>query len=91
MEKKNEGMKKKDEGRINPEPTELESPSAGTGLEIPGQQCPPNGETGQPTADDCLLVGGGSNLGGNTFFPAEIATPSAASNTSSPTERVIGT
>ena len=30
MEKKNEGMEKKDEGRMNPEPTELEPPSAGT-------------------------------------------------------------
>ena len=33
------------EGKLDPEPTELESPSAGTVLEIPGQQCPPNGET----------------------------------------------
>ena len=36
---------KDEEGRMNPEPTELESPSAGTGLETPGQHCPPNGET----------------------------------------------
>ena len=50
-----------EEGRMNPEPTELESPSAGTGLETPGQQCPPNGETGQTPADGYLLVGMGSN------------------------------
>ena len=30
------------EGRTDPERDELESPSAGTGLETPGQQCPPN-------------------------------------------------
>ena len=33
------------EGRMNPEPTELESPSADTGLETPGHHCPPNRET----------------------------------------------
>ena len=27
---------------MDPEQDELESPSAGTGLEAPGQQCPPN-------------------------------------------------
>ena len=35
-------MKEKDEGRMNPELTELEPPSTGTGIETPGQQCPPN-------------------------------------------------
>ena len=30
------------EGGMNPERGELESSSAGTGLETPGQQCPPN-------------------------------------------------
>ena len=30
------------EGKMDPELKELESPSAGTGLETPGQQCPPN-------------------------------------------------
>ena len=30
------------EGKMGPELKELESPSAGTGLETPGQQCPPN-------------------------------------------------
>ena len=36
---------KDEEGRMSPEPTELELPSAGTGLEKPGKQCPPNEET----------------------------------------------
>ena len=81
----------KDEGAMDPEPDQLEPPSASTGFETPGQQCPPNGETGRTTADGCLLVGVGSKLGGNTFFPAEIAvgnrpnsestTPPSASNT----------
>ena len=35
-------MEEKDEGRMNPELTELEPPSAGTGVETPGQQCHPN-------------------------------------------------
>ena len=35
-------MEEKDEGKINPELTELEPRSAGTGLETPGQQCPLN-------------------------------------------------
>ena len=30
------------QGKMGPELKELESPSAGTGLETPGQQCPPN-------------------------------------------------
>ena len=30
------------EGRMDPKLEELESPSAGTGLKTPGQQCPPN-------------------------------------------------
>ena len=34
------------EGKMGPELEELESPSAGTGLETPGQQCPPNEGTG---------------------------------------------
>ena len=57
---------KDDEVRMNPEPTELDSPSAGTGLETPGQQCPPNGETwetGRTIADGHLLIGMDSNQG----------------------------
>ena len=63
---------KDEEGRMNPEPMELKSPSAGTGLETPGQQCPPNGETqetGRTIADGYLLVGMGSNQGGDTSPP----------------------
>ena len=37
-------MEEKDKGRMNPELTELEPPSAGTGIETLGQQCPPNKE-----------------------------------------------
>ena len=73
-------MEKKDEGTMDPERDQLEPPSASTGFETPQQQCPPNGETGRTTADGCLLVGVGSNLGGNIYAPAEIATPPAASN-----------
>ena len=53
------------EGRMDPERGELESPSAGTGLETPGQQCPPNEgtwETGRTTADGFLTAGVGSTL-----------------------------
>ena len=48
------------EGRMDPERDELESPSAGTGFETPGQQCPPNEgiwEQGQITANGFLTAG----------------------------------
>ena len=47
-------MEKNDEGRMDPERDQLESPSAGRGFETPGQQCHPNWETGRTTAADCL-------------------------------------
>ena len=80
---------KYEECRMNPEPTELESPSAGTGLETPGQQCPPNGETGRTIAKGYLLVGMGSNQGGDTSSPTArvgtragtATTPTNSSNT----------
>ena len=83
---------KDEEGRMNSEPTELEPPSAGTGLETPGQQCLPNGktwETGRTIADGDLLVGMGSDQGGDTSPPTERAgtragratTPANSSNT----------
>ena len=59
---------------MNPEPTELESPSAGTCLETPGQKCPPNGETWeteQTIADGYLLIGMGSSQGGDITSPTE--------------------
>ena len=60
------------EGKMDPELKELESPSAGTGLETPGQQCPPNEgtwETGRTTAEGFLTAGVGSNQGGNISSP----------------------
>ena len=55
------------EGKMGPElEEELESPSAGTGLETPGQQCPPNEgvwETGRTTASGILTAGMGSCQG----------------------------
>ena len=58
------------EGKMDPERGELESPSAGTGLETPGQQCPPNegtGDQGRTTASGFLTAGVDSNQGGNFF------------------------
>ena len=46
------------EGKMGPELEELESPSAGTGLKTPGQQCPPNEgiwETVRTTASGTVL------------------------------------
>ena len=60
------------EGRMDPERDELEPPSAGMGLETPGQQCPPNEgtwEKGRTIADGSLLVGMGSNQGGDISSP----------------------
>ena len=65
-------MEEKNEDRMNPELTELEPPSAGTGLKTPGQQCPPNEgiwETERTIADGYLLVGMGSNKGGDISSP----------------------
>ena len=60
------------EGSMDPEQGQLESLSAGTGFEKPGQQCLPNWEMGRTTVDDCLLVGVSSNLGGNIFSLSEL-------------------
>ena len=60
------------EGKMDPELKELESPSAGTSLETPGQQCPPNEGTwdqGRTIADGYSLVGMGSNRGGDISSP----------------------
>ena len=60
------------EGKMDPELKELESPSAGTGLETPGQQCPPNERTwkkGRTIADGYSLVDMGSNQGGDISSP----------------------
>ena len=61
---------------MDPERDKLESPSAGAGLETPGQQCPPNEGTwdqGRITADGFLTAGVGSNQGGNIPLPTERA------------------
>ena len=60
------------EGKMGSELKELESPSAGTGLETPGQQCPPNEgawDKGQTTADGFLTAGVGSSQGGSISSP----------------------
>ena len=62
------------EGRMDPERGELESSSAGTGLETPGQQCPPNKgtwKTERTTADGILTAGVGSNQRRNISSPTE--------------------
>ena len=62
------------EGKMGPELEELESPSAGTGLEMPGQQYPPNEgiwQTGRTTASDILTTSVGSCQGGNVPSPTE--------------------
>ena len=62
-------MKRNEEGRMDPEPDQLESPSTGTGFETPEQQCPPNEGAGRTTADGCLLFVVSSNLGEKIFPP----------------------
>ena len=62
------------EGKMGPELEELESPSAGTGLETPVQQCPPNEGTwdqGRTTASGFLTAGVGSSQGGEISSPTE--------------------
>ena len=61
-------------GKMDLKLKELESSSAGTGLETPGQQCPPNEgtwETGQTTAGGFLTAGVGPNQGGSISSPTE--------------------
>ena len=56
---------------MDPERGELEPPSGGTGLETPGQQCPPNEgtwEKGRTIADGYLLVGMGSTTTADITF-----------------------
>ena len=80
------------EGKMDLELEELESPSAGTGLEMPGQQCPPSEgiwETGRTTAAGFLTAGVGSSQGGNISSPMERAKNTATlADISSPTEHV---
>ena len=68
------------EGEMDPRMKELEeltSSSAGTGLNTPGQESPPNEgvwETGRITADSILTVGVNSSQGGRTPSPPERST-----------------
>ena len=65
------------EGEMDPRMKELEeltSSSAGTGLNTPGQQCPPNEgvwETGRIIADGILTAGVDSSKGRNISSPME--------------------
>ena len=61
------------DGRMDPERGELKPPSAGTGLETPGQQCPPNeGAWKERTiADGYLIVGMGSTTTADISSPTE--------------------
>ena len=72
------------EGKMGPELKELESPSAGTGLETPGQQCPPNEGTwdqGRATAFGILTAGVGSSQGGNISSPTTESVDKRAKDT----------
>ena len=82
-------------GKMDPKLKELESSSAGTGLETPGQPCPPNEgtwETGRTTADGFLAAGVGSNQGGNISSSTErmdtTKNTTTSADISSATERV---
>ena len=85
------------EGKMDPERGEFESPSAGTGLKTPRQQCPPIWETGRTTADGILTAGVGSNQRGSIFSPTECVDMRASTKSnaetfadiSSPTEHVV--
>ena len=73
------------EGKMDPERGELKSSSAGTGLETPGQQCPPNEGTwdqGRTTASGFLTAGVDSNQGGNIFSPTTESGDTRAGNKS---------
>ena len=62
------------EGEMGPELDELKSPSPGTGLKTPGQQCPPNEgiwETGRTTASGILTARAGPSQGENISSPTE--------------------
>ena len=62
------------EGTMSQELEELTSSSTGTGLNTPGQQCPPKDgvwETGRIIADGILSAGVDSSKGGNISSPME--------------------
>ena len=62
------------EAKVGPERDKLESPSAGTGFETPGQQCPPNEgiwEQGRTIANGFLTADVDSSQGGRIPSPTE--------------------
>ena len=72
------------EGRMDPELEKLKSSSAGTGLNTPGQLCPPNKgirETGRTTASGTLTAGASSskkrNISTSTGTVASISSTAA--------------
>ena len=87
-----------EEDRMDLERGELESSSASTSLETPGQQCPSNEGiwgTGRTTADGILTAVVGSNQGGSISSPTECVDTRASTKStatladiSSPTEHV---
>ncbi|CAM9995744.1 unnamed protein product [Ascophyllum nodosum] len=64
-------MDERTEGKIEPGRGELKSLSAGTGLEVPGQQRLSSRVIQRTTVDDCLLVDGSSDLEETTFSPED--------------------
>ena len=60
-------MEESTEDKMDPERGKLESSSAGTSREVPGQQLFSSWEMQRTTVDDCLLVYGSLNLGETTF------------------------
>ena len=82
------------EWRMDPKRGELEPPSAGTGLETLGQQCPPNEGTwkkGRTIADGYLIVGMGSNQGGDISSPTTEYVDTRAVRTMTTTSEVSST
>ena len=79
---------------MGPELEKLESSSASTGLETPGQQCPPNEgvwETGPITANGFSTAGVDSSKKGNISSPPMGSVDTRASEKSTSTATVLGT
>ena len=81
------------EDGMGPELGKLESSSAGTGLETPGQQCPPNDgvwETGRITANGFLTAGVDSRKKGKVSSPPMESVDTRASEKNTSTATVSG-
>ena len=70
-------------GKMEPEREELKSLSAGTGLEVPGQQRLSSWGMQRTTVVDCLLVDGSSDLG-ETSSPKDFVVGEEPDNKTSP-------